>query len=260
MDCMRRVYEWCPAILERPVQRLLRRLHNMKKYIVSGRRMRKWATETAIGACIAGSRAFSGMKHVGLNVAADPLYTASYTGVNAGLVIGVADDPGMHSSQNEQDSRHHAIAAKLAMLEPADSTECLEYTKLAYTLSEEFDTPVMLRLTTRIAHSRSLVEEHEPQEAPEREFDKDPQKYVMMPAMAIKRHAIIEERQRKLQEYAETAPINQVEDHGAKIGVIAAGICYQYAREALGRRSELLEAGYGQSVASGVDPQFCQAL
>ena len=119
----------------------------------------KVATETAIGACIAGSRAFSGMKHVGLNVAADPLYTASYTGVNAGLVIGVADDPGMHSSQNEQDSRHHAIAAKLAMLEPADSTECLEYTKLAYTLSEEFDTPVMLRLTTRIAHSRSLVEE-----------------------------------------------------------------------------------------------------
>lgn len=203
----------------------------------------KVATETAIGACIAGSRAFSGMKHVGLNVAADPLYTASYTGVNAGLVIGVADDPGMHSSQNEQDSRHHAIAAKLVMLEPADSTECLEYTKLAYTLSEEFDTPVMLRLTTRIAHSRSLVEEHEPQEAPEREFDKDPQKYVMMPAMAIKRHAIIEERQRKLQEYAETAPINQVEDHGAKIGVIAAGICYQYAREALGEGANYLKLG-----------------
>ena len=203
----------------------------------------KVATETAIGACIAGSRAFSGMKHVGLNVAADPLYTASYTGVNAGLVIGVADDPGMHSSQNEQDSRHHAIAAKLAMLEPADSTECLEYTKLAYTLSEEFDTPVMLRLTTRIAHSRSLVEEHEPQEVPEREFDKDPQKYVMMPAMTIKRHAIIEERQRKLQEYAETAPINQVEDHGAKIGVIAAGICYQYAREALGEGANYLKLG-----------------
>ena len=129
------------------------------------------------------------------------------------------------------------------MLEPADSTECLEYTKLAYTLSEEFDTPVMLRLTTRIAHSRSLVEEHEPQEVPEREFDKDPQKYVMMPAMAIKRHAIIEERQRKLQEYAETAPINQVEDHGAKIGVIAAGICYQYAREALGEGANYLKLG-----------------
>lgn len=203
----------------------------------------KVATETAIGASIAGSRAFSGMKHVGLNVAADPLYTASYTGVNGGLLIGVADDPGMHSSQNEQDSRHHAIAAKLAMLEPADSAECLEYTKLAYTLSEEFDTPVMLRLTTRIAHSRSLVEEQEPQQPEEREFDKNPQKYVMMPAMAIKRHAIIEERQRKLQEYAETADINRIEDHGAKIGVIAAGICYQYAREALGEKANYLKLG-----------------
>lgn len=203
----------------------------------------KVAAETAIGASIGGARSFCAMKHVGLNVAADPLYTASYTGVNAGMVIGVADDPGMHSSQNEQDSRHHAIASKLAMLEPADSAECLSYTKLAYEISEQFDTPVIVRLTTRVAHSRSLVETGSREEKELRDFPKDPQKYVMMPAMAIKRHAIIEERQRRLVEYAESSGINSIEDHQARIGIIAAGIGYQYAREALGEQANYLKLG-----------------
>ena len=203
----------------------------------------KVAMEVAAGASIAGARSFCAMKHVGMNVAADPMYTASYTGVNAGMVIGVADDPGMHSSQNEQDSRHHAIASKLAMLEPADSAECLEYTKMAYELSEQFDTPVIVRLTTRISHSRSMVEIGEREEKELKDFPKDPQKYVMMPAMAVKRHAVIEERQRKLAEYAETTPLNRIEENGAKIGVITAGICYQYAREALGDKANYLKLG-----------------
>ncbi|MCI8361035.1 MAG: indolepyruvate ferredoxin oxidoreductase subunit alpha [Clostridiales bacterium] len=204
----------------------------------------KVAAEVACGAMIAGSRSFCAMKHVGLNVAADPLYTASYTGVNAGMVVAVADDPGMHSSQNEQDSRNHAVGAKLCMLEPADSAECLAFTKLAYTLSEEFDTPVILRLTTRISHSRSLVQTGGRTEIPQKDFPKDPQKYVMMPAMAIKRHAVVEERMQKLAAWAETAEINRAEYHkNAKIGVICAGACYQYAREALGDTANYLKLG-----------------
>ena len=204
----------------------------------------KVAAEVACGAMIAGSRSFCAMKHVGLNVAADPLYTASYTGVNAGMVVAVADDPGMHSSQNEQDSRNHAIGAKLAMLEPADSAECLQFTKLAYELSEQFDTPVILRLTTRISHSRSLVETADRAEIPQRDFPKDPQKYVMMPAMAMKRHVIVEDRMQKLADWAETAEINRAEyNPGAKIGVICAGACYQYAREALGGTANYLKLG-----------------
>ena len=164
----------------------------------------KVAAEVAFGACVGGARSFCGMKHVGLNVAADPLYTASYTGVNAGFVIGVADDPGMHSSQNEQDSRHHAIASKIAMLEPADSQECLDFAKLAFDISEQFDTPMLLRLTTRIAHSRSLVEVGEREKRELKDFPKNPEKYVMMPAMAQKRHIVVEERMLKLREWAET--------------------------------------------------------
>ena len=147
----------------------------------------KVAMEVAVGAAIAGARSFCAMKHVGLNVAADPLFTASYTGVNAGMVIAVADDPGMHSSQNEQDSRHYAKASKIMMLEPSDSDECLQYAKLAFTLSEKFDTPVILRLTTRVAHSRSLTALSERVDNGLSEYKKDPMKYVMMPGMAIKK-------------------------------------------------------------------------
>ena len=171
----------------------------------------KVALEVALGASIAGARSFCGMKHVGLNVAADPLYTASYSGVNAGLVIAVADDQGMHSSQNEQDSRHHAIASKVPMLEPSDSSECKEFVKLAFEISESFDTPVIVRMSTRVAHSQSIVCTQERQELELKEYVKTPQKYVMMPAYAKGRHVFVEERTKKLTEYAETSPLNRVE-------------------------------------------------
>ena len=168
----------------------------------------KVALEAALGASLAGARSFAAMKHVGLNVAADPLYTAAYTGVNGGLVIAVADDPGMHSSQNEQDSRHHAIASKVPMLEPADSQECKDFAALAFTLSEDFDTPVIVRTSTRVAHSQSAVELCDRTELPLREYVKNPAKYVMMPANAKGRHVVVEDRTEKLIAYAETAAIN----------------------------------------------------
>lgn len=203
----------------------------------------KVAAEVALGASIAGARAFSAMKHVGLNVAADPLFTASYTGVNGGLVIAVADDMGMHSSQNEQDSRHYAVAAKLLMLEPADSQECLDFTRLAFELSEKFDTPVLLRLSTRISHSQSQVRLSPPVEAGIREYKKDKSKYVMMPAAARGRHVVVEKRQRTLCEYVESCGANRIENPGRSIGVIAAGIAYQYAKEALGDKASYLKLG-----------------
>lgn len=203
----------------------------------------KVAAEAAAGACFAGARSFCGMKHVGLNVAADPFFTMSYIGVNGGMMLAVADDPGMHSSQNEQDSRNYAKAAKVPMLEPADSAECKSFTKLAYELSEEYDTPVVLRLTTRIAHSRSLVEIEDRAELPLKEYKKNPQKNVMLPANARGRHVFVEERTKKLSELAESADFNRVEMNDTAIGVIAAGDCYQYAKEALGDRASYLKLG-----------------
>lgn len=202
----------------------------------------KVACETAYGASMAGARSFCAMKHVGLNVAADPLFTAAYSGVNGGFVIAVADDSGMHSSQNEQDSRHYAAASKVPMLEPADSAECLAFTKLAFEISERFDTPVILRLSTRISHSQGLVELSEREERPLREYVKNPAKYVMMPANAKGRHVFVEERTLKLREYGAACPANQVIE-GGPIGVITSGIAYQYAREALGDRASYLKLG-----------------
>ncbi len=204
----------------------------------------KVAMEAALGASIAGARAFCGMKHVGLNVAADPLYTASYSGVNGGLVIAVADDQGMHSSQNEQDSRHHAIASKVPMLEPSDSTECRDFVKLAYEISENFDTPVIVRMSTRVAHSQSIVETFDRQELELKEYTKNPQKYVMMPAFARGRHVFVEERTAKLTEYAETSPLNRVEiSDKAEFGVITNGAAYQYVKESLGEKASVLKLG-----------------
>lgn len=190
----------------------------------------KVAMESAIGASMAGARSFCTMKHVGLNVAADPLFTVSYTGVNGGMVIAVADDPGMHSSQNEQDSRHYAEAAKIPMLEPSDSAECLEYTKLAFELSEKYDTPVIIRTCTRVAHSQSLVELSERTEAPLKDYSRDIAKYVMSPGNAIGRHVVVEKRTVELKEYVENSGINRVE-MGSNIGFICAGTCYQYIKE-----------------------------
>ncbi len=203
----------------------------------------KVAMEVAIGASIGGKRSFCAMKHVGLNVAADPLFTASYTGVNAGFVIAVADDPGMHSSQNEQDSRHYAIASKVPMLEPSDSAECKAFAKRAYELSEQFDTPVILRLSTRIAHSQSLVETEPRTELPLKPYEKNPQKYVMMPGMAKKKHPVVEQRIKDLTEYAETCDLNVEIMGDTKIGIIANGPSFQYAREAMGDSASYLKLG-----------------
>lgn len=203
----------------------------------------KVAMETAFGASLAGKRSFCGMKHVGLNVAADPLFTCSYTGVNAGLVICVADDPGMHSSQNEQDSRHYAIAAKIPMLEPADSAEACEFTKKAYELSEEFDTPVIIKMCTRVAHSQSIVETGERVVPPERPYEKNIAKYVMMPGNAIRRHPFVEERTRKLTDYAENCAFNRVEMGDTRLGIITSSTSYQYAKEVFGDQASILKLG-----------------
>ena len=203
----------------------------------------KVAAEVAIGASVAGARSMSCMKHVGLNVMADPVFTVSYTGVNGGLVFCVADDPGMHSSQNEQDSRHYAEASKIAMLEPSDSAECKDFTKAAYEISEKFDTPVFIRLSTRVSHSQSLVEELEPVEAELKPYEKNIDKYVMMPAKAIKRHVVVEERISALKEFAENCEFNTIEDNGSKIGVITSGITYMYSKEALGDKANYLKLG-----------------
>lgn len=225
----------------------------------------KVALETSVGASIAGGRSFSAQKHVGLNVAADPLFTVSYTGVNGGLVIVVADDPGMFSSQNEQDSRHYAKAAKILMLEPSDSTECLQFTKKAYELSEQFDTPVLLRITTRVAHSSSIVELGERVDVPVKDYVKDMTKYVMMPAAAIKRHVVVEDRQEKELEWANTSDINTVElsdnlINGKKVGVVAAGITYQYAKEALGDKASYLKLGCVYPVATDKIKAFAEKV
>lgn len=199
----------------------------------------KVALEVAIGASIAGARSCACMKHVGLNVAADPLFTVGYTGINGGLVVCVADDPGMHSSQNEQDSRHYAESAKVMMLEPSDSGECKEFMKKAFALSEEFDTPVILRLSTRVAHSQSLVELGAREEAGVKPYKKDAMKYVMMPAMARGRHVAVEERIEKLIAFSETTDLNRIEYGDKKIGIIAAGTGYFYAKEAIPNASFL---------------------
>ena len=202
----------------------------------------KSAMEAAFGASLAGRRAFCGQKHVGLNVAADPLFTMSYTGVNAGLVVVVADDAGMHSSQNEQDSRHHAIAAKVPMLEPSDSAEALEFTKLAFDLSEQFDTPVIIKMCTRVAHSQSIVETGERVEHV-KQYKKDIAKYVMMPGNAKRRHPIVEARTQKLIEYAETTPLNRIEWGSTELGIITSSTCYQYVKEVFGADASVLKLG-----------------
>lgn len=218
----------------------------------------KVAMEAALGASIAGARSFCGMKHVGLNVAADPLYTAAYTGVNGGMVIAVADDQGMHSSQNEQDSRHHAIASKVPMLEPSDSAECRDFVKLAYDISEQFDTPVIVRMSTRVAHSQSIVDTEERIERELKEYTKNPRKYVMMPAFAKGRHVFVEERTKKLIEYAETSSLNRIENTDSKeLGIITNGAAYQYVKEAVGDSAAVLKLGIVNPLPEKLIRDFC---
>ena len=194
----------------------------------------KVAVEVAIGAAVAGARSMACMKHVGLNVAADPLFTVAYTGINGGLVIVVADDPGMHSSQNEQDSRYYARSAHIPMLEPSNANEAKEFVKLAYEISEKFDTPVLLRETTRVAHSHGLVELCDREEVGVRPYEKAAQKYVMMPANAIKRHVVVEARDNALAEYVNTMSCNFAEYTDEKqVGIVCSGVVYEYVKEAL---------------------------
>ena len=203
----------------------------------------KVAMEAAFGASLAGKRAFCGMKHVGLNVAADPLFTISYTGVYAGLVIGVAEDAGMHSSQNEQDSRHYARAAKIPMLEPSDSKEALAYAKLAYEISENFDTPVLLKMCTRVSHSQSVVEPGDRVEF-SKPYEKNGAKYIMMPGNAKKRHPVVEARTLALIDYAENADINRVDPgESMDMGIITSSTSYQYVKEVLGYKYPVMKLG-----------------
>ena len=220
----------------------------------------KVACEVAFGASLAGARSACCMKHVGLNVAADPLFTMSYTGVNGGIVICVADDPGMHSSQNEQDSRHYAVAAKLPMLEPADSMEAKEFAKIAFELSEEYDTPVLLRMCTRIAHSQSIVELGERVEV-KKEYTKNPQKYIMAPANAIRRHPLVEERTEKLASLAETTQLNNTffaEDKS--LGIITSGTCYDYVKEVFGDSVSVLKLGLVNPLPSNLIRDFANKV
>lgn len=203
----------------------------------------KVALEAAIGASVAGGRALAAMKHVGVNVAADPLFTVAYTGVNGGLVLAAADDPGQHSSQNEQDNRNYAIAARLLMLEPSNSQEAKDFTKLGFELSEKFDIPVMLRLTTRVCHSKSVVEFEERQEVGVKPYQKDIRKYVMVPANAKVKRAHLEDVIKAMTEYSNTCEINKEEINGTEIGVISAGVAYQYAKDVFGPEASYLKLG-----------------
>ncbi len=220
----------------------------------------KVALEVAAGSSIAGARSICSMKHVGLNVAADPLFTTSYTGVNGGLVIMVADDPGMHSSQNEQDSRFYARSAKVPMLEPADSQECKDFVEQGFAISERFDTPVIVRLSTRIAHSQSIVELGEKQAYQMKDYYKDPAKYVMMPAMARKRHIEVEKRLAALREFSDTGNLNRIEWGSREAGIIAGGIAYQYAREAFGETASYLKIGMVYPLPEKMIQQFAKEV
>lgn len=220
----------------------------------------KVALEGALGSAISGVRAFCAMKHVGLNVAADPLFVTAYTGINAGLVIGVADDPGMHSSQNEQDSRHYAIAAKLPCLEPSDSSECLEFTKAAFDMAEKFDTPVIMRFSTRVSHSQSIVALSDRTEHETKPYEKNPAKYVMAPANAIKRHVVVEKRLSDMAAWADSCPFNKTEYHDTKLGIICAGSTYVYSKEVFGDNASYLKIGLVNPLPDNLIRDFCSKV
>ena len=220
----------------------------------------KVACEVAFGASLAGARSACAMKHVGLNVAADPLFTLSYTGVNGGMVICVADDPAMHSSQNEQDSRHYAIASKVPMLEPSDSQEAYDFAKTAFELSEKFDTPVLLRMCTRIAHSQSAVETSEATPAVLKDYEKNPAKYIMMPGNAIKRHPIVEDRTKAISEFANDCMYNKVEMNSEEIGIITSGCSYLYVKEVLGDSVSILKIGMPHPLPDKLIKEFASKV
>lgn len=220
----------------------------------------KVALEAAIGASMAGARALAAMKHVGVNVAADPLFTFAYTGVYGGLVLVSADEPGQHSSQNEQDNRNYAKAAKIPMLEPADAQESKEFTKLAFELSEKYDAPVLLRMTTRVCHSKGIVECNDREEREIITYKKDINKFVVVPAVAKKLRVKVEERQKKLLEFSNTTELNFIEWNDTKVGVISSGVCYSYAKEVFGDSVSYLKIGFSQPLPTEKIKEFCSKV
>lgn len=220
----------------------------------------KVALETAIGASMAGARAIASMKHVGVNVAADPLFTVAYTGVHGGLVLVSADEPGQHSSQNEQDNRNYAKSAKIPMLEPSDSQESKDMTKTALELSEKYDTPVLLRMTTRVCHSKAIVECVDRKEKEIIPYKKDINKYVSVPAIARKLRAKVEERQHKLLEFSNTTELNFFEWNDTAVGIITSGVCYSYAKEVFGNTVSYLKLGFTQPLPTEKISEFCSKV
>ncbi|MDR1704828.1 MAG: indolepyruvate ferredoxin oxidoreductase subunit alpha [Clostridiales bacterium] len=247
-----------------PSTEILENITGYKDIISEWASNEKVAMEAAAGASLAGARSLASMKHVGVNVAADPLFTFSYTGVNAGMVLISADEPGQHSSQNEQDNRWYAVSAKLPMLEPSDSQECLDMMKAAYDLSEEYDTPVLMRITTRVAHSKSPVSCGERAAVPVRPYVKNVAKYVTVPSLAVKMRVKVEERMGRLKAFSEKTPLNYIEKvsradtvrDGSRIGVIASGMAYYYAKEVLGDGASYLKLGFTNPLPDALLDEF----
>lgn len=243
-----------------PSTEILENLSTYKEIYAEWAPNEKVAMESAIGASVAGLRSMVSMKHVGMNVAADPMFTWAYMGVNGGNVIVTADEPGMFSSQNEQDNRNYAKAAKIAMLEPSDSQECIDMVKTAYEISEKLDTPFIIRMTTRVCHSKSIVELGERPDVPAKEWSKNPAKYVCLPAIARNLRVKLEERMTKLKAYSETCPFNRVEMGDTKVGVIASGICYYYAKEVFGENASYLKLGMTNPMPAEMIRDFCSKV
>ena len=220
----------------------------------------KVAAEVAYGAAVAGSRSLCAMKMVGLNVAADPLFTSSYMGANAAYIIVTADDPSMHSSQNEQDNRYYARAAKVAMVEPSDSQECKDFVQAACEISERFDTPVLFRTTTRVNHSKGLVELGERRERAMPPYERDVRKYICAPANAYRNHPIVEKRMEALEEYANHCPLNRMELNGGKIGVVTASVAYQYAKEVFPEDTSFLKLGLSYPLPMALIREFASKV
>ncbi len=242
-----------------PSTEILENLSRYKEIHAEWAPNEKVAVEAAIGASIAGGRAFASMKHVGVNVAADPIFTFAYTGVNGGTLIVTADEPGMYSSQNEQDNRNYAKAAKIPMLEPSDSQECYDMVRLAYEISEQFDTPVLMRMTTRVCHSKSITEVGEGRtEVPVKPYTRQIGKYVSVPAVARKLRVNLEQRLGKLKAYSEASPLNRAEYHDTSVGVICSGICYFYAQEVFGGSASYLKLGMTNPMPEALIREFCE--
>lgn len=243
-----------------PSTEILENLSTYKEIYTEWAPNEKVAMESSIGASVAGFRSMVSMKHVGMNVAADPMFTWAYMGANGGNVIVTADEPGMFSSQNEQDNRNYAKSAKIAMMEPSDSQECIDMVKAAYELGDKYGTPVIIRMTTRVCHSKSIVELSDRQEIPAKEWIKDPSRYVMMPAVSRKLRAELQERLEALAQYSETSPFNRMEMGNTKIGVIASGVCYYYAKEVFGEDASYLKLGFTNPLPAGLIKEFCSKV